>query len=245
MLSSVHLVLVKIDMKQYLHYLGGRVVLFKAVIFDWDGTLADTKDIILKSFRKALEDLPLEVDEELIKSLMGKRAKEIFSEVLKKSDISFDEATLDGLVEKRVKAELELSSCVELKDGAMALLDALKPKVKLALASMNNKHVIDSMLNGCGLRRFFDVVISADEVAEPKPDPEIFLKCASKLKLKSDVIVVIEDTTFGVRAAKAADMKCIAVSSGFSDRKQLEKMRPDLIIGSIKEKKQVLRFVLS
>ena len=54
------------------------VLLFKAVIFDWDGTLADTKDLVLASFRKALEDLPVEVDEKLIKSLMGKRAKEIF-----------------------------------------------------------------------------------------------------------------------------------------------------------------------
>jgi beta-phosphoglucomutase-like phosphatase (HAD superfamily) len=63
------------------------------------------------------------------------------------------------------------------------------------------------------------------------------------LNLKSDVIVVVEDTTFGVRAAKAANMKCIAISSGFSDRKALEKERPDLIIDSVKEK--VLRFVFS
>jgi HAD superfamily hydrolase (TIGR01509 family) len=215
--------------------------LFKAVIFDWDGTLADTKDIVLNSFRKALEDLEKKFDEGLIKSLMGKRAREIFSEVLKNSDISFNEETLNDLVEKRVKAELELSSCVELKDGAIDLLAALKGKVKLALASMNNKQVIDTMLNGCGLTRFFDIILSADEVTEPKPNPEIFLKCASKLKLTSDAIVAIEDSTFGVRAAKAADMKCIAVS----DRKELEKERPDLIIGSVKEKDKVLRFVLS
>ena len=219
--------------------------MFKAVIFDWDGTLADTKDIVLNSFRKALEDLPIEVDEELIKSLMGKRAKEIFSEVLKNSGIRFDEKTLKDLVEKRVEAELELSSCVELKDGAMDLLNSLKGKVKLGLASMNNEQVIDSMLNGCGLTQFFDVILSADEVTEPKPNPEIFLKCASKLKLKSDVIVIVEDTTFGVRAAKAANMDCIAVSSGFSNRIALEKERPDLIVGSVKEKEKVLQFVLS
>lgn len=219
--------------------------MFKAVIFDWDGTLADTKDIILNSFRKALEDLEIKFDEELIKSLMGKRAREIFSEVLKNADISFNEETLNNLVEKRVKEELELSSCIELKVGAMDLLAALKGKVKLALASMNNKPVIDTMLNGCGLTRFFDIILSADEVTEPKPNPEIFLKCASKLKLKPDTIVAIEDSTFGVRAAKAANMKCIAVSSGFSDRKELEKERPDLIIGSVKEKEKVLRFVLN
>lgn len=219
--------------------------MFKAVIFDWDGTLADTKDIVMNSFRKALEDLPIEFDEELLESLMGKRAKEIFSAVLQKSEMSFNEETLNDLVEKRVEAELELSSCVELKDGAMDLLASLKGKVKLALASMNNKQVIDTMLNGCGLNRSFDVVLSADEVAKPKPDPEIFLKCASRLKLKPDVIVAVEDSTFGVRAAKAAGMKCIAVLSDFSDRKELEMERPDLIISSVIEKEKVLNFVLS
>ena len=215
------------------------------MIFDWDGTLADTKDLVLNSFRKALGNLEIKVDEELIKSLMGKRAREIFSEVLKKSNTSFDEETLNDLVEKRVKAELELSSCVELKDGATDLLFALKGRIKLALASMNNKQVIDTMLNGCGLTSFFDVFLSADEVTKPKPDPEIFLKCASKLNLKPNVIVVVEDTTFGVRAAKAANMKCIAISSGFSDRNALEKESPDLIIDSVKEKEKVLKFVFS
>lgn len=99
-----------------------------------------------------------------------------------------------NFVEKRVKAELELSSYVELSEGALDLLNSLKGKVRLALASMNNKEVIDIMSNVCGSTRFFDVVLSADEVSEPKPDPEIFLKCASKLKLNSDFIVVVEDT---------------------------------------------------
>ena len=101
------------------------------------------------------------------------------------------------------------------------------------------------MLNGCGLKDFFDVVLSADEVTEPKPDPEIFLKCASKLRLKPAIIVVVEDSTFGVRAAKAANMNCIAVISGVSNRNELELEKPDLIIGSVKEKEKILKFVLS
>jgi HAD superfamily hydrolase (TIGR01509 family) len=152
--------------------------------------------------------------------------------------MSFDEEIINELVGKRVEAELELGSCVELRDGALDLLSSLKVKVKLALASMNNKQVIENMLNSCGLKDFFDVVLSADEVSEPKPDPEIFLKCASKLRLKPAIIVVVEDSTFGVRAAKAANMNCIAVISGVSDRNELELEKPDLIIGSVKEKEK-------
>ncbi len=218
--------------------------MFKAVVFDWDGTLAKTKDIILHSFRKALEELQIEIDEKFIKNLLGKSAKEIFFAILKRSGIPFNEKTLNDLVKKRVKAELELSSCIELKEGALDLLASLKGKIKLALASMNNKQVIDRMLNGCGLNTYFDVVLSADEVSKPKPDPEIFLKCASRLGLKSASTVVIEDSKYGVRAAKAANMKCIAVLSGFSKRKELEMEKPDLIVNSIKEKEKILDFVL-
>ena len=71
-----------------------------------------------------------------------------------------------------------------LKLGALELLDFLKGKVKLALALMNNKLVIDRMLMACELRDFFDVVLSADEALKPKPNPEIFLKCAVKLQLQ-------------------------------------------------------------
>ena len=74
---------------------------------------------------------------------------------------------------------------------------------------------------------------------------EIFLKCASKLRLKPTIIVVVEDSTFGVRAAKAANMNCIAVISGVSDRNELELEKPDLIIGSVREKEKILRFVFS
>ena len=159
--------------------------------------------------------------------------------------VQFNEKTIKKLVEKRAKAELELSSCIELIDGSFDLLNSLQGKIKLALATMNNKQVIEQMLNNCGLISLFDVVLSANEVEKTKPNPEIFLKCASKLALKPSSIVVIEDSKFGVRAAKAAKMKCIAVLSGVSKKKELELENPDLIVGSIKEKEEILKFILS
>jgi beta-phosphoglucomutase-like phosphatase (HAD superfamily) len=99
------------------------------------------------------------------------------------------------------------------------------------------------MLNACGLSRFFDISLTADEVSKPKPEPEIFLRCASKLGLDPSVIVVIEDSVFGVRAAKLAHMNCIAVLSGVSKKKELELENPDLIISSIKEKEEILKFI--
>lgn len=217
--------------------------MFEAVIFDWDGTLAKTREIVLQSFHKALNEHSIKADEKLILSLLGKSAKEIFINVLRNSKINFNEKTIEKLIEKRIKAELELSSCVELRDGAFDLLNDLQGKIKLALATMNNKQVIERMLNGCGLSGFFDIALTADEVSKPKPEPDIFLKCASKLGIDPALIVVIEDSKFGVRAAKKANMKCIAVFSGVSKKKELEEENPDLIVDSIKEKEEILKFI--
>ena len=162
--------------------------MFEAVIFDWDGTLAETTSAVVDSFHKVLDPLPIKISEGLIEKRTGTSAKEIFLEILQTSGVRFDEETVRNLVEKRIEAELEMSDQARLKEGALDLLRSLKGKVKLALASMNNKAVIDRLLAVCELKGFFDVVLSADDVRKPKPNPEIFLKCASKLRLQPEHI---------------------------------------------------------
>jgi beta-phosphoglucomutase len=219
--------------------------MFEAVIFDWDGTLAETTNVVVASFHKVLDPLPLTVAEGLIERRTGTSAKEIFLEILRDSGVNFTEKIVKSLVEKRIEAELEMSDQAKLKEGARDLLKSLKGKVKLALASMNNKPVIDRMLTACELRGFFDVVLSADEVRKPKPNPEIFLKCASKLRRQPKQCVVVEDSVFGVRAAKAAKMSCIAVLSGAASKSELEQEHPDIVVASLKEKETILKHIFS
>ena len=219
--------------------------MFKAVIFDWDGTLAETTNVIVASFREVLDELHINVNDGFIESRTGTSAKGIFSEILRTSGASFDEETVRNLVEKRIKAELEMRDQVRLNKGALDLLKSLKGKVKLALASMNNKPVISHVLTACGLSGFFNVVLSADEVFNSKPDPEIFLKCASKLRLQPEQCVVVEDSVFGVRAAKAAGMSCIAVLSGTASRSELEQAHPDMMVASLGEKEAILKCIFN
>jgi beta-phosphoglucomutase len=217
--------------------------MFEAVIFDWDGTLAQTTSAVVDSFHKVLNPLPIKVPEGLIERRTGTSAREIFLEILQTSGVRFDEETVNDLVEQRIEAELEMSPQARLTAGARELLEALKGKVKLALASMNNKAVIDWLLTNCELKGFFEVVLSADDVLQPKPNPEIFLKCASKLRLQPEHCIVVEDSVLGVRAAKAARMQCIAVLSGAASKNELEPEHPDLMVASLKEKESLLKYV--
>ena len=116
--------------------------------------------------------------------------------------------------------------------------------MKIALATMSNSKVIDKTLREKGVQRYFDYVLTADEVRNPKPDPEVFLKCAEALKIRPEKCVVIEDSIFGVIAARRAGMRCIAIPSGFYSRSDLEKEKPDLIVDSIREKERILAYIL-
>ena len=222
----------------------GCVNMFPAVIFDWDGTLADSKDVIIDAFQKVLTDIGVFIDDEFIEKRIGIGPRNEFMEIFKTENIPFDEALFTELQKKKIEIQLTQTGRVILLEGAKDLLDSLQGKVKMALATMSNREVIDKLLLEKGMAGYFDVVISVDEVVKPKPDPEIFLKSALKLGFPPERCAVVEDSIFGVLAAKEAKMKCIAVATGAYSAEDLAKYSPDLLVRSLKEKDPILRFLL-
>jgi HAD superfamily hydrolase (TIGR01509 family) len=220
--------------------------LFEAVIFDWDGTLADTRKVIVASFHKALrETLNLDVADEFIERRIGVGAADTFREILREKGIPIDEDLIKRLLKVKIQVQISLAGEVELFAGARELLDALNGKVKVALASMNNREVISHMLNALRVKDYFSVVITRDEVSKSKPNPEIFLKSALKLKTPPEKCVVVEDSIFGVEAAKTGKMGCIAVLTGVYSKEELSKANPDLIVVSLQEKSEIVQFIIS
>jgi beta-phosphoglucomutase len=217
--------------------------MFEAVIFDWDGTLADTRQVVVASFQKALSEVHCKISDKFIERRIGIGSAETFREILQSTKVPFDETLIKSLVEKKVQNEIEMSDKVKLFAGSLELLESLHGKVKFGLASMNDRAVINHMLKRTNTHRFFDAVVTADDIVNPKPNPEIFLKCALKLRSKPDKCVVVEDSIFGVEAAKKAKMGCIAVLTGVYSQKELKKANPDLIIDSLKKKSEILNFI--
>ncbi len=216
--------------------------MFEAAIFDWDGTLADTRKVIVVSFQKALKEINLEVSTQFIERRIGMGASETFREILQTANKQVDEKIVKQLVARKSKVQIELANEVTLFEGARELLEALRGKVKVGLASMNNRAVILQLLQSNRLADCFDVVLTVEAVSHSKPDPEIFLKTAEQLKVKPQACVVFEDSIFGVKAAKSANMGCIAVTTGVYKEEELKVERPDLIIESLRNR-QILPFI--
>jgi beta-phosphoglucomutase len=207
--------------------------MFEAVIFDWDGTLADTRKVIVVSFQKALKEINLEVHPQYIERRIGIGAPETFREILKAANRRVDEKIVKQLVERKSKVQIELVKEVVLFEGSKELLEALQGKVKVGLASMNSRVVVMHLLHNSGLADCFEAILTVEAVSNSKPDPEIFLKTAEHLKAKPKECVVFEDSIFGVKAAKTANMGCIAVTTGVYSKQELEQENPDLIVETL------------
>ena len=218
--------------------------MFEAAIFDWDGTLADTRKPILTSFQKALKEINLEVPNRYIERRIGIGASETFREILKAANRRVDEKIVKQLVEHKSKVQIQLAEEVPLFEGAKEILGLLNGKVKVGLASMNNRAVVMHLLQLNSLADCFDVVLTVEAVSRSKPDPEIFLKTAKQLNVRPAKCVVFEDSLFGVQAAKAAGMSCIAVTTGVYTKEELKAEKADLVVKSLLYP-EIASFVLS
>ncbi len=216
--------------------------MFEAAIFDWDGTLADTRRVIVISFQKALKEINLEVPVPYIERRIGIGASETFREILHAANRRVDEAIVKQLVEKKSKVQIQLAEEVKLFEGTRELLAALQGKMKVGLASMNSRPVIMHLLQINDLADCFDTVLTVEAVSHSKPDPEIFLKTAEQLKAKPGACVVFEDSIFGVKAAKAAGMSCIATTTGVYSGQELAVEKADLVVKSLSDPK-ILSFI--
>lgn len=217
--------------------------MFKAVIFDFDGTLADTKESIIKAIQDVLSDVGCVVDDYFIERRIGIGGRLVIKEALEDNKIPYSDSLTEKLAARAHTVRLKFLNSVKFFDGTPELLDALHGRIRIALATMSSRKAIDSLLREKGLAKYFEVVISADEVLKPKPAPEIFLKCAERLGLDPRDCVVVEDSVFGVQAAKAAGMKCIAVTSGAYAAEELRREGSELVVNSINDKKEILRFL--
>jgi HAD superfamily hydrolase (TIGR01509 family) len=218
--------------------------MYCAVIYDWDGTLADTKDAVVASFQKVFYQNHIIVSRQFIEKRIGIGSRNLIIDALKASGRALDGNLIALLEREKISAEVELTSAVKLFDGALEILDSFCQKAKTALATMNNKAVVYKLLDEMRIKQYFDVVLTAEDIAHAKPDPEIFLKAANALKCSPNECVVLEDSVFGVKASKAARMSCIAVSSGSYSAPELRNEGADLVIESLKEKDRILTFVL-
>ncbi len=205
-----------------------------AVIFDFDGVLANTERLHLQAIQDALAAHGRVLDERTyFDRYLGFGDRDVFVELARDLSWTLDETTLDGLM--ALKAERYRSHLVggdALYSPASACVRSLSARFALAIASGSLRGEIQNILSGAGLLEAFGAIVGADDVAAGKPAPESYLRAARLLDVDPSAAVAIEDSRWGLEAARAAGMRAIGITTTYPASALVP---ADLIVDSLED----------
>ena len=182
----------------------------RALLFDFDGVLADTENIHVAAWQRTLAALGWEVDDATCA-----RAAEVDDRVFLADLFAarrIEGGDLDGwLARKQELTVALLTDSPRLYPGAARLVEAVRGRVRLAVVTTTWRANVAAVLGASGLADAFDLVIAKEDVAEVKPDPEGYRLALARLGVAPREAVALEDSPTGLDAARAAGVRLVAV----------------------------------
>ena len=195
--------------------------MLKAIIFDFDGVLADTEPLHFRMFQQVLQAEGITLGEdEYYQKYVGFDDRDCFQGILSEHGRSTSPETIRRLVAQKAVLMLDhLKETPVVYPGITEFVKSSAGRYRLAVVSGALRQEIEFILQTAGMRTDFEHITSAEDVRNGKPDPEGYLHALRSLHRNAPVLatecLVIEDTLFGIQAAHAAGMRCLAVSTTF------------------------------
>jgi beta-phosphoglucomutase len=186
------------------------VLVFKGVVFDFDGVIVDSHPAHLRAWKSFLNSVGKNVSEEQLHFVLdGRKRDDILRHFL--GELDADEIEEYGLQKEQCFRD-EVTH-VSVADGLLGFLENLESEqLAVAIASSGSKSRIHFLVDRFGLNKFFRVIVTGDEVEQGKPDPAVFLKAAHQLGVDPCELIAFEDAVSGIKAARSAGMKCIGIA---------------------------------
>lgn len=182
----------------------------KAILFDMDGLLVDSENLGIEVAILVCRNLGIELTPEEQRAFIGITDEKFYKELFARRGLDLD--VQKALQEHFAMYEQLLVSDLEPFPGAASLPKILKDQGrKIALVSGSTRHQIDIIFNSLGIADCFSVIVSCDDIAVSKPNPEGYLTAAKLLGEEPNNCIVLEDAESGIKAGKAAGMKVIGV----------------------------------
>ena len=194
------------------------------VIFDMDGLILDTEKLYLEFGLEVFRDFGHNITEEIILGTVGmndESTKAYYTEHLEKP-VNFEEV-FQAIDKKLLSASINKE--IEIKNGFFELADYLeKNNIRKVVATSSKREKAEYMLKNAGILHRFDFLVCGDEVKRGKPDPEIFLKAAERIKANVKNTMVLEDSYNGLKAAKSADMIPVMIPDLLKANEEITKL---------------------
>jgi beta-phosphoglucomutase family hydrolase len=184
----------------------GRIV--KGLIFDCDGTLADTMPLHWRAWHAVTRKYGLRFSEDRFYALGGVPARDIVQLLTREQGLAIDPL---AVAQEKEAAYVRFMTQVEPVHAVVDIARRHFGTVPLAVASGGNRAVIEQVLSHLGIRGWFTAIVTSEDVARQKPAPDIFLEAARRLGVPPQACRAYEDTDLGLEAIRAAGMDAVDV----------------------------------
>ena len=197
--------------------------MLRAVIFDFNGIIVDDEPIHFELLRRVFNEEGITLsEEEYYARYLGFDDRGAFTSAYREHRQPLKQPKLDELIERKAAYYREaIRTKMRVFPGVESLIPVLARKLPLAIASGALRNEIEIILSSIGLFNAFRAIVSAEDVSRGKPEPEIFVKALARLNtslngesaIGPSECLVIEDSKEGIRGARQAGMKCLAVTN--------------------------------
>lgn len=182
----------------------------RAVLFDFDGVLADTENIHVAAWQRTFADLGWVVPDEVCARAVEVDDGRFLSEVFAGRKV--EGGDIEGWVRRKQRLTVAmLADAPRLYPGAAELVHRLSGRVRLGIVSTTWRENLDVVLAASGLTDAFEVLVGKEDVAAVKPDPKGYVLALERLRLPAQAVVALEDSASGLQAARGAGLRALAV----------------------------------
>ncbi len=186
----------------------------RGLIFDLDGTLADTMPYHFQAWKKACNKFGADIESSLLRKYTGTPGHIIASEIIMRFGLEGN-VTVKEIIKEKIKQFNKLQDNIKPIEPVADIVRKYYGKLPMAIGTGGHLESVERTLEIAGLRNYFDIIVTASDVDNFKPHPETFLRCAELMNIDPAHIQVFEDGDLGLEAAKAAGMTGTDVRSWY------------------------------